>query len=111
MLAARSRIAMWLCHRPDGRAGADAMLDPDEVSALLSKLCIDLGFCLPPEDFARLCQTPPGTVEAFAEAVFAAEQYDPRQTDLRLYRRVRATIQGAFQAHLDRWAGPRGLGS
>jgi hypothetical protein len=61
---------------------AQAMLDPAEVNALISKLCTDLGFCLPPEVGERLRLAPPADCDAFADAVFVAEGLDPRGADL-----------------------------
>ncbi len=40
------------------------------VDRLLSELCVDLAFCLPPDDQARLRDSPPSTIDAFTDAVF-----------------------------------------
>ena len=32
---------------------------PVQVEKLLDRLCVDLGFCLPPEDYIRLAGNPP----------------------------------------------------
>jgi hypothetical protein len=48
------------------------MLDESEVKSLLSKLCIDLGFCLLPEDENRLIKNPPTSVREFTDQVFRA---------------------------------------
>jgi len=44
---------------------------------LLYDLCVDLGFCLPPADKARICATGSGNAEAFAEEVFRVEGLNP----------------------------------
>jgi hypothetical protein len=52
-------------------------LTESQVKALLYELCVRLGFCLPPIDQRRLEGSPPSDVEAFADAVYAAEGADP----------------------------------
>lgn len=55
----------------------------DQVEALLRRLCVDLGFCLPPDAYERIVDHPPETSDAFARAVFEAEglnyDADPRE--------------------------------
>jgi hypothetical protein len=46
------------------------MLSELEVQRLLDKLCVDLGFCLPPQEQVRLSANPPDDVCAFTDAVF-----------------------------------------
>jgi hypothetical protein len=41
------------------------MLSRRNVEVLLSKLCVDLGFCLPPEEQKRLAERPPANAQAF----------------------------------------------
>jgi hypothetical protein len=77
------------------------MLTRAETESLLSKLCIELGFCLPPEDDARLIESPPDTVEAFTDAVFIAEGLNPEYAERHLYRQVRDKVAEAFQKHLE----------
>jgi hypothetical protein len=66
-----------------------------EVDELLTKLCIDLGFCLPPKAIARFQTTPPADVDAFTDAVFIAEGLDPL-TNRKLRGEVRAVVDDAF---------------
>lgn len=73
------------------------MMSEKEVGDLLNGLCVRLGFCLSPDDIARLRENPPGEVLAFADAVFAAEGLDPATADRHLYRQVRDMIADAFQ--------------
>ena len=68
-----------------------------EVRQLLSRLCIELGFCLDPLDQARLADCPPETVEAFARAVVTAEGFDPLLMDSSLYRQVKDMVAEAFR--------------
>lgn len=81
------------------------MLNAGEVESLLSKLCIDLGFCLPPEDDVRLQKTPPDNVDDFTDAVFLAEGINPQHAERHLYRQVRAMIDEAFQKHYENYEG------
>lgn len=75
------------------------MLNSTEVESLLSKLCIDLGFCLPPEEENRLCVTPPQDIDAFTDQVFLAEGLNPHHAERHLYRQVRALIAESFEKH------------
>lgn len=43
------------------------------VEALLDQLCVELGFCLPPEARRAIALAPPPGVEAFARRVWEAE--------------------------------------
>jgi len=48
----------------------------EQVEALLWELCVDLGFCLPPEAYEALVTNPPAATDEFARAVFTAEGLD-----------------------------------
>ena len=52
-----------------------------DVGPLLVELCVDLGFCLSPFNIARLRNAPPVGVDAFVDAVFAAEGLDPQEAN------------------------------
>jgi hypothetical protein len=52
-----------------------AHLEPAKVRALLSQLCVKLGFCLPPLEIERLATSPPEDSDEFTEAVLVAEGY------------------------------------
>jgi hypothetical protein len=78
------------------------MLSPTEVKKLLSELCVELGFCLPPEDQARFEEGPPENVENFTDAVFIAEGLDPKTADKLLYRQVRDRVAVAFRRSEER---------
>ena len=45
-----------------------------ELQALLDELCVDLGFCLPPDDQKRIISVPYYDAEGFTSEVFAAEK-------------------------------------
>ena len=72
------------------------MLSRGEAEALLSKLCIELGFCLSPIVHDRLASDPPKDARAFTDAVFSAEGMNPATADRHLYRQVQDMISAAF---------------
>ena len=67
------------------------------IEALLDKLCVELGFCLPPAEEARLVSSPPTSVKAFTDAVFMAEGLDPQLADKHLWRQVRDRVIEYFK--------------
>jgi hypothetical protein len=77
-----------------------AVLSEREVQALLSKLCIDLGFCLVPTEQARLASAPPSDIDEFTRAVFIAEDLDPLTAESNLYHQVRELVARAFVDHV-----------
>jgi hypothetical protein len=78
------------------------MLSPHEVHALLSKLCVNLGFCLDGEAQTALTTCPPADVKSFTDAVFVAEGLEPTQADRHLYRQVKAVVAEAFRTRSNR---------
>lgn len=74
------------------------MTEPSRVEVLLSELCLKLGYCLPPKDIVRLSVNPPGTVDDFTKAVFAAEgiEYEGERQRWRSARDIVAL-------HFSRW--------
>ncbi|GAA2568031.1 MULTISPECIES: hypothetical protein [Streptomyces] len=59
-----------------------------EVRQLLHELCVDLGFCLPPQERHRPQEEPPADADGPTDAVFEAEGTDPG-LDERLRQQVR----------------------
>jgi len=73
-------------------------LSSTQVEALLSELCVELGFCLPPHEHARLRESPPTEVDAFTDAVIRAEGLDPyADISLHLRRDVKARVMEHFR--------------
>lgn len=72
------------------------MINEKEAGKLLDKLCVKLGFCLPPDDIARIKKNPPSDAIAFTDVVFIAEGLDPTTADRHLYRQVRNMVADAF---------------
>ena len=79
---------------------SEVVLAPAEVDALLSKLCVKLGFCLPPSECERFRTSPPTDVREFANQVFRAEGIEPERADTQVWRQVRDFIADAFEAHV-----------
>jgi len=67
-----------------------------EVGWLLHELCVDLGFCLSPDDQAQLLDSPPSDVDAFTDAVLVAEGLDPLYGDRSLRQQVRERVARYF---------------
>jgi hypothetical protein len=67
------------------------------VGYLLDELCVDLGFCLPKAEYARLEATPPPDVDAFTDAVFVAEGFDPQRADKDLRGEIRTRVARYFR--------------
>lgn len=77
------------------------MKDPQAwVGRLLDELCVDCGFCLPPDARGRLEQAPPPSIDAFTDAVFVAEGLDPAQLLKNDWRAVRARVARHFRASI-----------
>ncbi|MFF7655261.1 hypothetical protein ACFZCY_36430 [Streptomyces sp. NPDC007983] len=74
----------------------------DDVQRLLYELCVDLGFCLPPQERQRLQQAPPADAHSFTDAVFEAEGMDPPGQDDQLRRQVHERVE----RHMHSWGTP-----
>jgi hypothetical protein len=75
-----------------------------EADWLLDELCVEFGFCLPPTERDAFLNAPPHNVDAFTDAVFAAEGMDP-SLHKQLRRAVRNNIQQRVGHLLDSPAG------
>jgi hypothetical protein len=63
-----------------------------EAPWLFDELCVELGFCLSATERDALMNPPPRDVDAFADAVLAAEGMDP-SLNKQLRRAVRNKIE------------------
>jgi hypothetical protein len=72
------------------------MLAARDVDWLLEELCVNGGYCLPPTVSTQIRSAPPDTPEAFADAVFRSEGFDPALNP-REYRSVLEVVERAFQ--------------
>lgn len=78
-----------------------ALLEPDEVRALLSRLCIEYGFCLPPAEIEKLACSPPTDIDEFTQTALVAEGYGFTKSDPPCMK-ARELVAQAFINH-DRW--------
>lgn len=77
-----------LKHSHDNWLMEDDTTLASEIRALLDNLCVANGFCLPAEAREELINTPPEDVDAFTDAVFAAEGLDAS-----LYKQLRRAVR------------------
>ncbi len=73
-------------------------LSKQEAQKLLDVLCLNLGFCISPEDYKQIASDPPPSVSGFVEAVFAAEGLNPDTADQSLLRQVRDVVAERFRS-------------
>jgi hypothetical protein len=66
-----------------------------EIPWLLDELCVEMGFCLPAPVRDQLASSPPRDVDAFTDAVFAAEELDAR-----LYKHLRQSVRGKIERRI-----------
>jgi hypothetical protein len=71
---------------------------PPKIEVLLSELCVELGFCLPPQEITRLQKNPPRDIESFTKAVFEAEGMDAGAN-----RQLLRQVQERVAAHFRKW--------
>ena len=73
-----------------------AQMRTGRLKKLLDVLCTDLGFCLPPQQLARIEAEEWVDVVALTDAVFMAEGLNPQAADRHLYRQVRQHVAEAL---------------
>lgn len=67
------------------------------IEQLLEELCTQLGFCLAPDEQARIIAAPPNRVDDFTDEVFRAEGLDPIYADGQLRADVREMVAAFFE--------------
>lgn len=70
----------------------------EALDFLLYDLCVDLGFCLPPTDNARICASESWDADAFVDEVFRIEGMDPNE-HLALKRQMRNRFTEMFRSN------------
>ena len=74
-------------------------MSPKQVGFLLEELCVELGFCLPPDEQARIQEEPESDIDAFTDDVIRSEGLDPyADISSHLRRNVRAIVVRHFKA-------------
>jgi hypothetical protein len=63
-----------------------------DTERLLDNLCVQLGFCLDPDDRKVLIESPPSTVDSFADEVIKREGLDPLTFDSGIRRKVKDVV-------------------
>jgi hypothetical protein len=74
-----------------------ADLDSEEVRALLSELCVTLGFRLPQPEIERLVASHPNDSDEFTEAVLSADGYGIEKSEI--LQEARELVAKAFLRH------------
>jgi hypothetical protein len=59
------------------------------------ELCTKLGFCLLPDDEARIVASPPPDIDSFTDEVMVIERFDPA-LEKQVRRQVRALVARHF---------------
>ena len=72
------------------------VLTASEIETLLTKVCVELGFCLPPNAVLQLRNSLPADIDSFTDAIFTAEGLDPRFANRTLRAQVRAMVRDEF---------------
>jgi hypothetical protein len=67
----------------------------EALDFLLYDICVELGFCLPPAENARICATEFWDADGFTEEVFRVESMDPDE-HLNLRRQIRQRFTDMF---------------
>lgn len=66
------------------------------MKALLDDLCVQLGYCLSPDDQQWITSDPPQSADAFTNAVVEAEGFDPALMATEQRQEVRRMAAAAF---------------
>jgi len=66
-----------------------------EIRKFLDEICVELGFCLPPQQIEDLASIDVYEVDEFIRAVFIAEGIDPSM-NLHLFRQLKKRFTDRF---------------
>jgi hypothetical protein len=67
-----------------------------QTQQLLDKLCVELGFCLPPSLQRRIVENPPKDTKRFTDVVIKGEGMDATLIDKHLYESMHSMVEAAF---------------
>ncbi|REL26691.1 hypothetical protein DXX93_08955 [Thalassotalea euphylliae] len=70
-----------------------------EVEKLLDQVCVDLGFCLPPNVKSRLIKFPPKTSEKFTKTLIEVEGFTIETIDKSLYKQLFDKIDSVYSKY------------
>ena len=68
----------------------------DALRYFLHDLCVEWGFCLPPDDAERIAQGQNWRADEFALAVLRAEGFIPPESEKKWRRRIRQRFRDLF---------------
>jgi hypothetical protein len=71
-------------------------LTSQQRDALFDQLCIELGFCLRPDEIARVLKDQPDDVYSFTNAVFSVGGANPERVGGDMWWQVRQRVAAAF---------------
>jgi len=77
------------------------------IDVLLDQLCVELGFCLAPDERERLIADPGTDVDDFTDRVIVAEEMDPLLIDGDLRRQIRQRVQAVLDPSSAPWTRDR----
>ncbi len=63
-----------------------------QLGFLLKDLCVEMGFCLPPDDWTRIVATEMWDADAFVAEVFRCEKLNPDE-----FRQLRRQVGERFE--------------
>ena len=63
---------------------------------------MDLGYCLPPEEYEKIEANPPQTIDEFTDAVVKAEGFNPQLIDKEFRSPVREMVAKFFLLSMER---------
>lgn len=66
-----------------------------EIRAFLDEICVELGFCLPPEEIENLMSKKTYEANEFVREIFLAEEMNP-ELELKLFRQVKRRFTDRF---------------
>jgi hypothetical protein len=72
------------------------VLTESQITRLLKRLCVDLGFCLPSDVAEKLASSPPRTIDAFVRAVFKSGRVRSRARGSKTLRSGTKVVALAF---------------
>lgn len=73
------------------------------IRSLLDQLCVDPGFCLPPDSQQEPMDRPGTDVDEFTDRVIRAEGLDPISIDCDLRRQIRKRVARVLTPGVPEW--------
>jgi hypothetical protein len=74
-------------------------LTPKDSENVLEIFCTKYGFCLNPEGYDRLADSPPTSPRAYVDAVIVAYGLDPATVDPKTHQAMQGEVRDAMARH------------